>query len=92
MEIEKELNNTLEKGNKRKTQMEIKKESLVEEEVTIVDLEDSEHVGQEVEEESIEEETFQLKGEPLLELEQANLSDEPIPESAYQEAIEKKPV
>ena len=92
MEIEKELNNTLEKGNKRKAQMEIKKESLVEEEVTIVDLEDNEHVGQEGEEESIEEETFQLKGEPLLELEQANLSDEPIPESAYQEAIEKKPV
>ena len=91
MEIEKELNNTLEKGDKRKTQLEIKEESLVEEEVYVVDLEDSEQVGQQGEEESIEEETSQLKSEPFLELEQANLSDDPIPESAYQEAIEKKP-
>ena len=54
MEIEKELNNTLEKGDKRKTQLEIKEESLVEEEVYVVDLEDSEQVGQQGEEESIE--------------------------------------
>ena len=65
MEIEKELNNTLERGDKRKAQMEIKEESLVEEDVTVVDLEDSEQVGQEGEEESIEEETFQPKGEPF---------------------------
>ena len=60
MEIEKELNNTLEKGDKRKTQLEIKEESLVEEEVTIVDLEESEQVGQEGEEESIEAQNFEF--------------------------------
>ena len=54
MEIEKELNNTLEKGDKRKTQLEIKEESLVEEEVYVVDLEDSEQVGQQGEEESMD--------------------------------------
>ena len=62
MEIEKELNNSLDKGTKRRTNLEVKRES-VEEDIVIVDIDEEDQPGHGLG----EEDTFFLKGEPTLE-------------------------
>ena len=69
MEIEKELNNSLDKGTKRRTNLEVKRES-VEEDILIVDIDEEDQPGHGLG----EEDTFFLKGEPTLE-EQRNPED-----------------